>query len=107
MKIVFDLTPIYDHLTGIERYNINITKEIINAHPKNEYVLLFKNTVHDSFISEVQQPNIKYRVIPACNKLLFIQWKLYKELQKIDADFYFFLSFTGPVLFRKKKQISK
>ena len=52
MTIVFDLTPIYDHLSGIERYNINITKEIIKAHPENHYILLFKNDVHESFLNE-------------------------------------------------------
>ena len=35
MRILFDLTPIYDHLTGVERYNINITKEIIKTHSFN------------------------------------------------------------------------
>ena len=106
MRIVFDLTPIYDHLTGVERYNINITKEIIKAHPENEYILLFKNEVHSSFIGEVQQGNVKEVVIPGCNKLLFIQWRLYKELQKINADYYVFLSFTSPVLFRRQRIIN-
>lgn len=46
MKIVFDLPPIYDHLTGVERYNINITREIILHHPENKYTLLSKNEVH-------------------------------------------------------------
>ena len=106
MKIVFDLTPIYDHLTGIERYSINISKEIIMAHPENEYILLFKNEIHDSFSREVKLPYVNYRIISGCNKLLFIQWRLYKELQKIKADYYLFLSFTSPVLFRKQKLIN-
>lgn len=40
MRIVFDLTPIYDHITGIERYNINISKSIIGAHYGSEYITL-------------------------------------------------------------------
>lgn len=106
MRIVIDLTPVYDHLTGIERYNINISKEIIKAHPENEYILIFKNEVHDSFQKEVQKSNVKNVIIGGCNKLLFIQWKLYKELKKINADYYMFLSFTSPVLFRKQRIIN-
>lgn len=106
MKIVFDLTPIYDHLSGIERYNMNITKEIIKHHPENRYVLLFKNEIHKEFTDIVSQKNVKYRVIPACNKLLFIQFRLLAVLNKIKADYYVFLSFTGPVLFRKSKVIN-
>ena len=86
MKLLFDLTPIFDHLTGIERYNINITKEIIKAHPENEYILLFKNEVHDSFKNEVMQSNVEYKLIPECKKLVFIQWKLYRILKSVEAD---------------------
>lgn len=106
MKIVFDLTPIYDHLTGVERYNINISKEIIKAHPENEYILLFKNEVHNSFSCEVKQSNVKHIIISGRNKLLFIQLRLYQTLQKIEADYYLFLSFTSPVLFRKQRLIN-
>ena len=106
MKLLFDLTPIFDHLTGIERYNINITKEIIKAHPENEYILLFKNEVHDSFKNEVMQSNVEYKLIPECNKLVFIQWKLYRILKSVEADYYIFLSFTSPILFRKKRIIN-
>jgi len=106
MRILFDLTPIYDHLTGIERYNINITKEVIKAHPENRYILLFKNEVHNSFKNEVQQSNVEYILIPECNKLIFIQWRLYKILKRIEADYYVFLSFTSPVLFKKQRIIN-
>lgn len=106
MRLAFDLTPVYDHLTGIERYNINITKEMIRNNPEDQYILLFKNEVHPSFQEIAEQPNVEYIVIPGCNKLLFIQWKLYRALQKINADYYFFLSFTSPVLFTKQRIIN-
>lgn len=38
MRIVFDLTPLYDHLTGVERYNLNITKSFIMQHPEDRYI---------------------------------------------------------------------
>lgn len=106
MRIAFDLTPIYDHLTGVERYNINISKEIIKAHPENDYILLFKDEVHKTFLDVVKMPNVEFRIIPECNKLFFIQWRLYREVQKIDADYYIFLSFTSPILFSKQKIIN-
>ena len=106
MRIALDLTPIYDHLTGIERYNINISKELIKAHPENDYILVFKNEVHSMFQDEAKQNNVEAIIIPSCNKLFFIQWKLYREINRINADYYLFLSFTSPVLFKKQKIIS-
>lgn len=106
MKILFDLTPIHDHLTGVERYNINITKEIITNHMDDSYILLFKSEIHEEFVDLVQLPNVSFFVIPACNKLFFIQFRLLSVLNKIDADYYVFLSFTSPVLFNKKKIVN-
>lgn len=106
MRLLFDLTPIYDHLTGIERYNINITREIIRNHSDDQFILLFKNEVHPAFQQMTEQPNVEYEVIPGCSKLLFIQWRLYRALQKMQADYYFFFSFTSPVLFRKQRIIN-
>lgn len=105
MNILFDLTAIYDHLTGIERYNINITKEIIKGHPEDNYILLFKENVHELFNDIIKQDNVKYHIIPKCNKLIFIQWRLYQVLKKIKADYYIFLSFTSPVLFYSSNRI--
>lgn len=103
MKIAFDLTPIYDHLTGVERYNINITKNVIANHPENNYILLFKNEVHTEFVGMSRQNNVRAIVLPACNKFLFIQFRLYRKLKELEADYYVFLSFTGPVLLKKDK----
>lgn len=106
MTILFDLTPVFDHLTGVERYNINITKEIIHANPENKYILFFKNEINKAFMDIAKIKNVEIRIIPGCNKLLFIQWKLYRELMKTNADYYVFLSFTSPVLFHKKRIIN-
>lgn len=102
MRILIDLTPIYDHLTGVERYNINISKEMIENHPENTYILLFKECIHENFTEIAEKGNIECIIIPACSKLLFIQWKLYKKIKNIEADYYLFLSFTSPILLRRK-----
>lgn len=106
MRIAIDLTPIYDHLTGIERYNINITKELIIQHPEDTYILVFKNEIHKEFKGIIKLQNVKHIILPACNKLVFIQYRLATAMNKIEADYYLFLSFTSPVFFRKKKTIS-
>ena len=90
MRILIDLTPIYDHLTGVERYNINISKEMIKNHPENTYILLFKECIHEDFKEIAEKENIECIIMSACSKLLFIQWKLYKEIKDIEADYYLF-----------------
>lgn len=106
MKILFDLSAIYDHLTGIERYAINISKNIILSHPENEYILIFKNSVHAMFQEISKMDNIEVRIVPGCNKLLYYQWRLMKNLYKYKADRYVFLSFASPWLFRRKEIIN-
>lgn len=106
MRIAIDLTPIYDHLTGVERYNINITRELILNHPEDTYVLLFKNEVHKEFTEIVKLVNVEHLILQECNKLLFMQVRLLNAMNRIKADYYLFLSFTSPFLFKKKKSIS-
>lgn len=106
MRIAVDLTPIYDHLTGVERYNINIIQAMIKHHPEDTFVLVFKNEVHQEFKNIVELDNIEHVILPACNKFLFIQMRLLRAMNKISADYYLFLSFTSPMFFKKKKAIS-
>ena len=106
MKIAIDLTPIFDHLSGVERYSINISKEIINMYPCNDYILIFKNEIHESFRNISKLNNVECVIVPQCNKLLFIQWRLLKVLRNIEADYYLFLSFTSPIFFRNNRIIN-
>ena len=106
MRIAIDLTPIYDHLTGVERYNINIVRAMIKQHSEDTFVLVFKNQVHQEFKDIIKQKNVKHLVLPACNKFLFIQLRLLGAMNKIRADYYLFLSFTSPMFFKKKRTIS-
>ena len=101
-----DLTPIYDHLTGVERYNINITRELIIQHPEDSFILLFKNEVHKEFGEIIELANVDYIILQACNKLVFMQFRLLGAMNRVEADYYLFLSFTSPFLFKKKRTIS-
>lgn len=106
MVVCIDLTPIYDHLTGIERYNINISREMIKNHTENKYILIFKNEVHPLFEQISKQDNVQSIILAECNKLFFIQFRLLRALYKIEADYYLFLSFTSPILFKKGKIVN-
>lgn len=101
MKIVIDMTSLYDHLSGIERYNLNIAYHMIIEHPECNFVLIFKNEIHTDFVEITKLNNVTVRVISECNKLIFIQYKLYKVINKIEADYYLFMSFTSPVFLKK------
>lgn len=106
MNICIDLTPLYDHLTGIERYNLNITKHLIQISKKDNFVLIFKNKIHEDFTEICRKENVRYIILPECNKLVFIQIRLYRALKKIKADYYLFLSFTSPILFRNRRIVN-
>lgn len=106
MTILFDLTALYDHLTGIERYAMNISTHIITSHPENHYILVFKNQIHKSFVMIAEQDNVETHIIPACHKFIFYQWRLMRHLRKCNADRYVFLAFVSPWLFRSKKIIN-
>lgn len=103
MKIVVDLTQLADNLSGLERYAMNITKEMILADTENEYVLLYKNHACEQLEEINQRDNVTVRIYRGGNKLLFNQLKLpfylYREKK---ADKFLFLAFPCPLLFKKK-----
>lgn len=102
MKILFDLTDLDDHLTGIERYAMEISCKMIENHPEQEYILVFKNKVPERYYDIVMREHIRTIVIPGCNKLLFRQVVLPFHLVMIKADAYLFLAFPEPWLFFKR-----
>lgn len=102
MKVAIDLTSLADNFSGIERYALNISMEMLSNDDKNEYILLFKNSIHNSYTKLLEKKNINSVVIHGKNKLIFAQLTLVKALYKIKADRYIFLAFPSPILFRKK-----
>lgn len=103
MKILFDLTDLYDHLSGIERYAMELSLAMIKIFPKHNYILLFKNEIHPAYYDVVMNENITTIVIPKSNKLFFRQVILPARLYQIKADAYVFLAFAEPWLFFHKK----
>lgn len=103
MKIVIDLTQLADNLSGLERYAMNITREMILADTENEYVLFYKNKACELLEDINHRKNVTIRVYKGKNKLIFnqIQLPLYLYKEK-NVDKYLFLAFPCPLLFRKK-----
>lgn len=102
MKILIDLTSLDDNFSGIERYALNISKQMIIQDNKNNYVLVFKNKIHEEFQKFSERKNVELKVIHGNNRLIFNQIILPSKLYRIRADKYLFLAFPSPILFLKK-----
>ncbi|WMC91696.1 glycosyltransferase family 4 protein [Kineothrix sp. MB12-C1] len=104
MRIAIDLTSLADNFSGIERYAMSITQELIDldSEQKHTYILLFKNKVHEDFRRYADKKNVVCKVYKGQNKLVFQQIILPFHLYGIKADRYLFLAFQSPVLFWKR-----
>ena len=103
MKILIDLTSLADNFSGIERFALSITKELIR-HEDTEYILVFKTEVHEAFRGH--RPNVKKLVLKGKNKLMFQQVILPAKLWLVKADYYVFPAFPAPFLFFSRRAVS-
>lgn len=103
MKILIDLTSLADNFSGIERFALSITQELVKD-ANNQYILIFKNKIHEAFKEEM--PNVEKYVIRSNHKLIAAQIKLPIELTRHKADIYFFPAFTAPFFFFSRKSVS-
>lgn len=106
MNIAIDLTSVSYHLSGIERYALCITLELLKIDQKNKYILIFRDEIYNTFDNIIDNNRISAIVLKGDNKLLFNQVILPYHLYKIKADIYLFLAFANPILFRKKGIVS-
>lgn len=99
MKVLIDLTSLADNFSGIERFALSITKELITDQSRSdiEFILVFKNEVHKEFAAE--QHNVKKIIVRGKNKLVFNQLQLPLKLAAIKANYYFFPAFPAPFFF--------
>lgn len=104
MRITIDLTSLADNFSGIERYAMNIARELIklDKEEKHTFILLFKRQVHPAFQKYIGQKNVEYKVYGGDNKLLFAQLLLPFHLYRLKADIFLFLAFQSPLLFFHK-----
>lgn len=103
MRVCVDLTSLADNFSGIERFALSITKELIKN--KNIYwILLFKNSLHKEFAEQFE--NVEKIIIKGNNKLIFNQIILPIRLKKIKADSFFFPAFPAPFFFFNKNSFN-
>lgn len=102
MRILIDLTALSYHMTGIERFALCVTKEMLEIDKVNEYILLFRNDVYEDLRAYVDGERITAKVIHGNHKMLFFQIVIPFTLYGIKADRYCFFAFPGPLLFRNK-----
>lgn len=106
MKICIDLTSIYDKLTGIEKFALNIAKHMLLNDNKNNYILLFKKELHHDFEFIKTKENVKYYLLNINNKLVLDQIILPLYLYINKSDVYLFISFPSPILFFSQRIVN-
>ena len=102
MRLLFDLTDMYDHVSGMERYSIELAKAIMDKHPENEYTLFFKNVVPEAFYDYVMREGVITTVIKGGCKPVFREIILPFYLYRAKADVYCFFAFGEPLFFFNK-----
>lgn len=106
MKICIDLTCLSYHLSGVERYALCITEEMLKQDHKNEYVLVFREIIHETFEKYIDNNRVSAQILYGNKKQLFLLWSLPHGLNKIHADCFLFLASKSPILLRKKRIIN-
>lgn len=104
MKIAIDLTELYDNFSGIERYAYCQTIELISQFPEHEYILLFKNEVHEKLSEYVTREKVSAVILKGKGKLLFSQVTLPRVLGKIDYDLALFFCYPAPYFLKNPKK---
>lgn len=102
MVIAVDLTSLAYHITGIERYALCITEEMLKIDRENNYILIFKEEIYPVFCPFIDGERVKAKLINCRSKVLLFQVVLPLALYGIRADRYLFLAFPGPILFRRR-----
>ncbi len=102
MKIAVDLSSLEDHLSGLERYGMCLTRAMLRLDTENEYVLVFKNQIHPAFFEYQKKKNITCVVRDGKNKLFFNQFLLPSVMKKTKAEVFLFPAFPVPYFFREK-----
>ena len=102
MKILVDLTSLSYHITGIERYALCVTEEMLKKDESNQYILLFRNEVYPVFSKYIDEKRITAKILHGEHKLAFFQIIMPFNLYKLKADRYMFFAFPNPLLFFNK-----
>lgn len=96
-----DLTCLSYHLSGIERYALCITEEMLKQDKDNEYILVFRNEVYSELNPFIDGKHVRSIILRGNQKQLFQLFILPRKLKRIKADHYLFFANRNPLFFRK------
>ncbi|MCD8068123.1 MAG: glycosyltransferase family 4 protein [Lachnospiraceae bacterium] len=102
MRIVIDLTALADNFSGMERYALNLVRELLKQRKEHHYILIFKEEIHEAFSQYKDSSLVETLILPRRNKLWFYQATLYGAVRRMQADLFFFPAFPAPLFLRKK-----
>lgn len=109
MRVAIDLTALAFNFSGIERYALNITKNMLEQDQDNQYELIFCNNVFPDLKDAVKRKNVATHIIQSksgkINKLFLFQVKLVGFINRIDPDCIIFPAFAAPILLKRKNMI--
>lgn len=101
MKTVgIDLSSLDDNFSGIERFALELTKNIIQNNTKNKIFIIFKNKIHPSFLN-LQNNLVSFIVKKSKSRIIFLEFLIPKIIKKYKFDYMFFPGFP-PSIFLKK-----
>ena len=103
LEILIDLTCLSYRVTGLERYAMCISEEMIKNDKINRYKLVFRDNTYPLFEQYVDNDRVKSYILHGDHKQFFNLITRPLELKKIDADCYLFFAGRNPLLFSKKK----
>ncbi|GEM_PF-1178473 len=103
MKVAIDLTSLDDNFSGIERYTLCITKELIKD-TSVDFLLIFKNKVKYFEQGELAVPNVKTAILKG-NRIKILLFSLPKFINAICPDIALFFAFPPSFLTPLKKNI--
>lgn len=101
MRIAIDLTSLDDNFSGLERYAMSLSKELIEAGSGDQFYLLFKNQIPRLMKQQAAMESVTPVIVRGKNRLLVNQLSLPLKMSSIPADVYLFPAFPVPLMFHK------
>lgn len=100
-SLAIDLSSLDDNFSGLERFALEISKNIIAQNSKYKIYLIFKNKVHKDFLN-IDKSKFESIVYNSKSRLVFVEFIIPKIIRKYKFDYIYFPAFPPSILLRKK-----
>lgn len=88
----------FDEKGGVAVYSRNLVETLLEADPRNEYALLYRNPEHLGLYAN--RPRVSEHLLTAPNKALWDQWAVPRACRRLGADLILHPKFTVPLVTR-------